>query len=459
MAFSWFKTRRRRALLEEPFPAAWREYLAANMRHYAYLQPHEQALVETVVRVVVAEIHWFGGPRFDVTEEMKVTVAAQASLLVLGFEEPYFFDRLQSIILYPGVYMHPRQLRRYTGLTARLLGEAWYHSPIVLSWRAVLTAGRDEADGHNVVLHEFAHYLDGLDGSIDGTPPLEDRDQETAWYQVTETEYRRLVGQARRGEQALLDHYGATNRAEFFAVITECFFERPQALRREHKALYGALHDFYRQDPAQWLPDAQTARPETDRPEADLPAAGGGSASDIAKSDDADAMFTLAVDASRREDYVLAERAASRAIELDPSDVEAYQQRAAARVKLGRFAAALADCRTVLGLDDRDTDTYRIRAEAYLGLGKYRQAKADLDRVLRESRHDAEAYCLRATALEHLDQLDAAVSDLSKAVVNDPYSARAYRQRSLAYRRLGRTAEAEADHEAARRFDLDGGGA
>ena len=273
MAFSWFKTRRRRALLEEPFPAAWREYLAANMRHYAYLQPHEQALVETVVRVVVAEIHWFGGPRFDVTEEMKVTVAAQASLLVLGFEEPYFFDRLQSIILYPGVYMHPRQLRRYTGLTARLLGEAWYHSPIVLSWRAVLTAGRDEADGHNVVLHEFAHYLDGLDGSIDGTPPLEDRDQETAWYQVTETEYRRLVGQARRGEQALLDHYGATNRAEFFAVVTECFFERPQALRREHKALYERAPRLL---PARPGPVAarRPDRPPRDRPARGRPAGG-----------------------------------------------------------------------------------------------------------------------------------------------------------------------------------------
>jgi Mlc titration factor MtfA (ptsG expression regulator) len=265
MAFSWFKKRRRRALLEGPFPDAWRRFLAANVRHYAYLQPRERALLETVVRVVAAEKQWFGGGGFAITEEMKITVAGQAALLVLGLEEPYFFDRLLSIILYPGVYMHPRQLRHYSR-PARLLGEAWYHSPIVLSWQDVVRAGRNQSDGHNVVLHEFAHYLDGLDGAIDGTPPLGDREQEAAWYQVTETEYRRLVAQARRDEDTLLDHYGAMNRAEFFAVVTECFFERPQALRRELQDLYRVLHDFYRQDPALWLPDARQAS-RTEEPE------------------------------------------------------------------------------------------------------------------------------------------------------------------------------------------------
>ena len=102
----------------------------------------------------------------------------------------------------------------------------------------------------------FAHYLDGLDGDVDGTPPSAGREQEQTWYRVTEAEYRRLVGQARRKEVTLLDHYGASNRAEFFAVASECFFEQPQAMRREHEELYGVLRDFYRQDPAQWLPDA-----------------------------------------------------------------------------------------------------------------------------------------------------------------------------------------------------------
>ncbi len=110
----------------------------------------------------------------------------------------------------------------------------------------------------NVVLHEFAHYLDGLDGSFDGTPPL-DRPLEKTWYRVTEAEYLRLVGSARRGEATLLNHYGATSRAEFFAIATECFFEQPRAMRERHPELYGVLREFYRQDPAQWLTDAKVS--------------------------------------------------------------------------------------------------------------------------------------------------------------------------------------------------------
>ena len=247
MIFSWFKDRRRKELLAEPFPAAWREYVAANVRHYAYLDPAKRELMQAVVRVMVAERNWSGSAALTVTDEMKVTVAAQASVLVLGLEQPYFFDRVQSIILYPGAYVRPPQLQRY--LNARegvpFAGEAWYHSPIILSWEHVLQAGRNMANGGNVVLHEFAHYLDGLDGEVDGTPPLAGREQERTWYQVTEAEYRRLVGSAKRHEVTLLDHYGATNKAEFFAVATECFFERPHgacaATRRIIRCLAGLL--------------------------------------------------------------------------------------------------------------------------------------------------------------------------------------------------------------------------
>ena len=260
MLFSWFKNQRRRELLAEPFPAEWREHLANNVRQYVYLKPAKQAAVQTVVRVMVAEKHWSGGAGVTVTDEMKVTVAAQASLLVLGFDEAYFFDRVQSIILYPTSYVHPpRQGGRHVA------GEAWYHSPIIVSWKHVLQAGRNEANGGNVVLHEFAHYLDGLDGDVDGSPPLQGREQEKTWYRVTEAEYRRLVGQARRREVSLLDQYGATNRAEFFAVATECFFEQPLAMQRQHEELYAVLCDFYRQDPAQSWPDATVAASGKDR--------------------------------------------------------------------------------------------------------------------------------------------------------------------------------------------------
>ena len=265
MVFSWFKDRRKE-LLAEPFPAAWHDYLAANMRHYAYLDPAGQERVQTVVRVLVAEKHWDGGRGFAVSDEMRVTVAAQASLLVLGLDEPYYFDRVQSIILYPDIYIRPPQFRQYYNgpRSTRLLGEAWYHSPIVLSWKHVLQAGRNQSNGGNVVLHEFAHHLDGLDGQVDGTPPLAGREREKTWYRVSEAEYRRLVGAARRHEVTLLNQYGATNRAEFFAVATECFFEQPRAMRRQHEELYAVLCGFLPPGPGDVGPTRRFLR--RDRP-------------------------------------------------------------------------------------------------------------------------------------------------------------------------------------------------
>ncbi|MFZ1933957.1 MAG: zinc-dependent peptidase [Thermoguttaceae bacterium] len=453
MVFSWFKDRRKE-LLAEPFPAAWHDYLAANMRHYAYLDPAGQERVQTVVRVLVAEKHWDGGRGFAVSDEMRVTVAAQASLLVLGLDEPYYFDRVQSIILYPDIYIRPPQFRQYYNgpRSTRLLGEAWYHSPIVLSWKHVLQAGRNQSNGGNVVLHEFAHHLDGLDGQVDGTPPLAGREREKTWYRVSEAEYRRLVGAARRHEVTLLNQYGATNRAEFFAVATECFFEQPRAMRRQHEELYAVLCDFYRQDPAQCWPDAEVSSARTDQQTAEEQREADSAA---LASTDADEVFTFAVTCLSEGRYAVAEKAASRAIDLDPTDAEAYQYRAAARVGLGQCMAALNDCNRAIELDDDDEDVYRVRAAAYVGLQQYELAKDDLDRVLRENKHDAEAYRLRGSALLGMNQIERALSDYSTSIAVNPLSAEAYLDRGLAYRKLGRSAEADADLEKAFQLDPD----
>jgi Mlc titration factor MtfA (ptsG expression regulator) len=263
MVLSWMKNQRRRQLLLEPFPDCWRKYLRDNVRHYEHLDARRRTTVEQVVQVLSAEKNWVGGAGFNVTHEMKVTIAGQAAILVLGLEEPYYFDGVLSIIVYQGPYRHPMRSGFIPGVA--LHGEAWYRGPIVLSWRDVLESGQNASGGHNLVFHEFAHYLDGLDGEVDGDPPLAGREQEQNWYRVTEAEYLRLVGQARRDEVALLDHYGATNRAEFFAVATECFFEQPRAVQRGHKELYAALRDFFRQDPARWLPDAKPKLAEPKR--------------------------------------------------------------------------------------------------------------------------------------------------------------------------------------------------
>ncbi len=455
MVFSWFKDRRQE-LLAEPFPPVWDEWLVANVRHYSYLDPARQETVQAVVRVLVAEKHWSGGRDFAVGDEMKVTVAGQAAVMVLGLDEPYYFDRVQSIILYPGVYIHPPQFRQYWNgpRSARVVGEAWYHSPIVLSWKHVLQAGRNQSNGGNVVLHEFAHYLDGLDGQVDGIPPLAGRERENTWYRVTEAEYRRLVGSARRHEVTLLNHYGATNRAEFFAVATECFFERPHAMRQQHEELYAVLHDFYRQDPAECWPDAAVSSSDEDQRAAEELQA----ADDAAlASDDADKLFTFAVTCTNEGRYALAEKAASRVIDLDPSDAEAYQYRAAARVRLGQYMPALQDCNRAIEIDDSDEEVYRARGAAYVGLQQYELAKADLDRVLHENKTDAEAYRLRGSAFFGMNQIRRALSDYSKAIASNPLSAEAYLDRAMAYRKLGRDEEASADLEKAFQLDPEAG--
>src|SRR5262249_37038635 len=131
-----------------------------------------------------------------------------------------------------------------------LVGQAHYRGPVIVSWTDALAGSQNEADGINTVLHEFAHELDFLDGEINGTPRLRDRSQYRIWREVMTQEYQRLVKMAEKGAKTLLDPYGAKDEAEFFAVATECFFEKPVELAKKHSRLYELLRDYYRQDPA-----------------------------------------------------------------------------------------------------------------------------------------------------------------------------------------------------------------
>jgi Mlc titration factor MtfA (ptsG expression regulator) len=212
---------------------------------------------------MVAEKDWVGGSGFELTDEMKVTIAGYAGVMTLGLDEPYYFDRLKTIIVYPAGYVpHASQFdqnQEFSPQSARL-GEAWHRGPVVLSW-AQIADPKKIRPGSNLVIHEFAHHVDGLDGDVDGSPPITDRRQSRTWYRVTEAEFERLKRDARQGEVTLLDRYGASNRAEFFAVASECFFERPRAMRYHHAELYRVLAEFYGQDTATWLPDADAEAP------------------------------------------------------------------------------------------------------------------------------------------------------------------------------------------------------
>jgi Mlc titration factor MtfA (ptsG expression regulator) len=253
MLLTWLRRRRRRKLLATPFPADWLTYLQQNVPYYARLSEDLQARLRDDLRVFIAEKTWEGCGGLEVTDEMKVTVAGLACLLLLGREHDYF-RRVQSILLYPKGYRIPDHSILAGDVVlegeAEVLGQAVRRGPVILSWAELSDDVRHPGRGKNLVLHEFTHQLDMLDGALDGTPLLEGPEQARRWQQVMTAEYHRLIDEAEQGLPTLLDEYGTTSEGEFFAVATECFFGRPAALRRRHRRLYELLRDFYRQDPA-----------------------------------------------------------------------------------------------------------------------------------------------------------------------------------------------------------------
>ena len=252
MLLSWLRARRRRRLLAHPLGAEERATLE-RLRFYVRAPAEERARLEGLARVLVATKPWEPCAGLVLTPTMKLVIASQAARLVVGREdvvEP-FLD-VTSILVYPTAYINPTPRVGALGIESEGFvnaGEAWMSGPVVLSWDTVKHESEHPEAGHNLVLHEFCHRLDMEDGLADGTPALGGRAQTRAWAAVMSEEFRRLVEATARGEPSVLDAYGATNPTEFFAVATECFFERPRALDRDRPALYALLRDHYRQDP------------------------------------------------------------------------------------------------------------------------------------------------------------------------------------------------------------------
>ena len=251
MQFPWLKSHHRQALLAAPFPDTWRRILEANVALYRLLPPDAQHKLEDGTRILIAEKSWEGVQGLALTDEIKVTVAGMASLLVLGFDHDYY-PNVETIIVYPDSFQIPTQKVETQGVIAENVftagGLAALQGPVIVSWSGVVSGIAH--GGQNVVLHEFAHKLDMRDGAADGAPYLENDVQIEQWSRVMSAEYQRLVEQTQAGEHGVLDPYGATNAAEFFAVATETFFEKSQALLEVHPELYAVLRDFYHQDPA-----------------------------------------------------------------------------------------------------------------------------------------------------------------------------------------------------------------
>ena len=251
----FLKDRHRKRLRARPFPNEWLKIIKRNVAFFDRLPANDQHELVDHIQVFLAEKN-FEVVKLDITDEIRVTIAAQACLLLLHRKTDYF-PRLLTILVYPSTYAAQEQrpitaeiweegkaLR--SGETGRQMGS------MVLAWNAVKWGAADPSDGKNVVLHEFAHQLDYENFAADGTPALMSRKQQLAWREVMRTEFASLRAAEETGIPTLLDTYGATNAAEFFAVSCEAFFERPVMLRAQHPRLYSELHDYFQQDPVEF---------------------------------------------------------------------------------------------------------------------------------------------------------------------------------------------------------------
>lgn len=248
------RRQRRQALFSAPFPDAWENILADHMPLINSLPDPLQRQLYGHVQVFLDEKTFEGCGGLEITDTIRVIIAAQACLLLLNRPATYF-PSLSSIVVYPSAYVAKGKSLIGGQITEEetvRLGESWTGGDVVLAWDNVKQGAWNIADGHNVVFHEFAHQLDQEDGAADGAPILSQPSAYAPWARVLGAEFQALQKKARRGRKTVLDRYGATNPAEFFAVATETFFEKPKTLQRRHSELYDALKSYYAMDPAGW---------------------------------------------------------------------------------------------------------------------------------------------------------------------------------------------------------------
>jgi MtfA peptidase len=237
MILAWFRRRRARA---RPFPPEWREILAQGAPFYRRLRPDARARFEDTLKVIVYTKHWEGAMGFTIDDRVRVLVAAAAARLSMNLR-PSDYPRLTEIVVHPSTYVHP------DGNV--VFGEAHRFGTIVLSWDAVVQGLRNPDDGHDTALHEFAHVLDVSDGAYDGTPPLSFHAY-GPWARIMSRSFLNLRAKGSDRRRTVLRRYGATNEAEFFAVASETFFEKPLQLRKKEPELYAILADYFGSDPA-----------------------------------------------------------------------------------------------------------------------------------------------------------------------------------------------------------------
>ena len=248
------KSYRTKLLLQKPLDKKYITIIKQNVPLYNRLPETLKNQLHGLINVFLSEKRFEGCGGLEITDEIKVTITAQACMLLLN-RKTDFFPKLKTILVYPRTYV-VKQSSFDSGFITEgpsvRLGESWQNGPVVLAWDSIKGSAENIADGRNVIFHEFSHQLDQEDGFADGAPVLPSSSCYASWAKILTAEYRKLQSDEKKGRRSVIDKYGATNPAEFFATATEAFFENSAKLRQKHPELYNEMKEYYKIDPADW---------------------------------------------------------------------------------------------------------------------------------------------------------------------------------------------------------------
>jgi hypothetical protein len=246
---------KRYLIQQKPFKKEWRRIIQKRMPYFKQMPTDLQLQLKKHIQVFLSEKEFVGCNGVNITDEIKITVAAQACLLLLNRKTNYY-PKLKTILVYPRAFIKNQRITGAGGVETvkniALSGESWEFGKVVLSWQDTKEGADIPDDGRNVVIHEFAHQLDQENGKANGAPILSKGHSLKCWSKVFSQEFDALKQNISVGKTFIFDDYGATNPAEFFAVVSEVFFEQAKLLRDEHPKLYQQLKQFYHVDPIHW---------------------------------------------------------------------------------------------------------------------------------------------------------------------------------------------------------------
>lgn len=254
IAITQYRRHRREKLFHRPLPPEWLRILENNVPLYNVLPPELRQELHGCINLFLDEKEFIGCAGMQITDEVRLTIAGNASILLLK-RDTHHFTGFTSILVYPETYVADEI--KYDGLVevrqqSARAGESWHRGPVVLSWGNIMQDRLEHHRGHNVILHEFAHKLDEENEIMDGLPILRNSDDYKAWSEVLRKEYDELQKRVHEGSNTVLDGYGTVSPPEFFAVATETFFEKPVQMKSRLPELYEQLKKFYDLDPASW---------------------------------------------------------------------------------------------------------------------------------------------------------------------------------------------------------------